>query len=107
MSDLDKRRDAYENRFAHDAEMRFKAEARCCKKVGLWAAELMNIGGETANVYAKEVIAANLEEAGYDDVKRKLIADFENKGVEVSEHAIDVAIDRYNKEAIDELSSES
>ncbi len=107
MSDLDKRRAAYENRFAHDAELSFRAEARCCKKVGLWAAEHMGIEGDAASLYAKEVITANLEEPGYDDVKRKIMGDFKNKDIEVSEHAVDVAIERCHKEAIDELSSES
>lgn len=106
MSDLDKRRDAYETRFAHDAELRFKAEARCCKKVGLWAAQKMGLDGEAANLYAKEVIAANLEEPGYDDIKRKIMGDFTSKGLDISEHTVDKEITRCNDEAIGELSEE-
>ena len=73
MSGFDDRENAFESKFAHDAEMQFKAEARRNKLVGLWAAELM--GKDDPAAYAKEVIKADFEEAGHEDVYRKLSGD--------------------------------
>ena len=73
MSGFDDRENAFENKFAHDAEIQFKAEARRNKLVGLWAAELM--GKDDPAAYAKEVIKADFEEAGHEDVYRKLSGD--------------------------------
>jgi hypothetical protein len=75
MSGFDDRENAFENKFAHDADMQFKAEARRNKLVGLWAAELMGKEGDDALAYAKEVIKADFEEAGDEDVYRKLFSD--------------------------------
>ena len=75
MSTFDDRENAFENKFAHDAEMQFKAEARRNKLVGLWAAELLGKEGDDAAAYAREVIKADFEEAGDEDVYRKLFAD--------------------------------
>jgi hypothetical protein len=75
VSTFDDRENAFENKFAHDAEMQFKAEARRNKLLGLWAADLMGKTGEDATAYAREVIAADFEEAGDEDVYRKLAGD--------------------------------
>lgn len=75
MTTFDDRERAFEQKFAHDAEMQFRAEARCNKLIGLWAADLLGKTGAEAEAYAKEVIAADFEEAGHDDVLRKLAAD--------------------------------
>ncbi len=75
MSTFDDRENAFENKFAHDAEMQFKAEARRNKLVGLWAAGLLGKEGDEAAEYAKDVIKADFEEAGHEDVYRKLFAD--------------------------------
>lgn len=75
MSNFDDRGDAFENKFAHDAEMQFKADARRNKLVGLWAAGLLGKDGDDALAYAKEVIKADFEEAGDEDVYRKLFND--------------------------------
>jgi len=75
MSTFDDRETAFENKFAHDAEMQFKAEARRNKLVGLWAAGLLGKEGDDALEYAKEVIKADFEEAGHEDVYRKLFTD--------------------------------
>ena len=75
MTTFDDRENAFENRYAHDEEMQFKAQARCNKMLGLWAAELMGKTGEAAEAYAKEVIIADFEEAGQEDVVRKVAAD--------------------------------
>lgn len=88
MSTLDDREKGFERKFAHDAEMQFKAEARRNKLLGLWAAEKMGITGEAADTYAKEVIAADFEEAGDEDVYRKVSGDLSAKGVNVTEAEI-------------------
>ncbi len=75
MTTFNDRENAYENKFAHDAEMQFKADARRNKLLGLWAAELMGKGGDEAASYAKEVIKADFEEAGDEDVLRKVAGD--------------------------------
>ncbi len=75
MSTFDERENAFENKFAHDAEMLFKAEARRNKLLGLWAAELLGKSGDAATEYAKEVVKADFEEAGHEDVVRKVAGD--------------------------------
>ena len=79
MSSFDERENAFENKFAHDAEMQFKAEARRNKLLGMWAADLMGKSGDEVAAYAKEVIKADFEEAGDDDVMRKVVADLGDK----------------------------
>ena len=75
MSTYDDRQQAFEAKFAHDAEMQFKAEARRNKLLGLWAAELMGKSGDEAAAYAIEVVKSDFEEAGDEDVFRKLSGD--------------------------------
>jgi hypothetical protein len=75
MSTFDDRENAFENKFAHDEEMQFKAVARRNKLVGLWAAELMGKSGDEAAEYAKSVVLADFEEAGHEDVVRKVEGD--------------------------------
>lgn len=75
MTTFDDRENAFESRFAHDAEMQFKAEARRNKLLGLWAASLLGKDGDAALEYAREVIKADFQEAGDDDVFRKVKGD--------------------------------
>lgn len=75
MTTFDDRESAFENKFAHDAEMQFRAEARCNKLLGLWAAELMGKTGSDAEAYARDVIKSDFEEAGHEDVIRKVAGD--------------------------------
>lgn len=82
MTTFDDRENAFENKFAHDAQMQFKAEARRNKLLGLWAAELLGKSGDEADAYAKEVIKSDFEEAGDDDVFRKLSGDLGDKATE-------------------------
>ena len=84
MAGFDDRENAFENKFAHDAEMQFKAEARGNKLVGLWAAGLMGKEGDEAEAYAKEVVKADFEEAGTEDVYRKLAGDLGGKADEAT-----------------------
>ena len=75
MSTFDDRESAFENKFAHDEEMKFRAVARRNKLLGLWAAELLGKTGDEADAYALEVVKADFEEAGHEDVVRKVAAD--------------------------------
>lgn len=84
MTTFDDRENAFENKFAHDAEMQFKAEARGNKLLGLWAAELMGKTGDEAAEYAKEVVKSDFEEAGHEDVYRKVSGDLGDKADEVT-----------------------
>jgi hypothetical protein len=79
MSTFDDRENAFENKFAHDAEMQFKAEARRNKLMGLWVAEALGMSGEEATNYAKAVVKADFEEAGHEDVMRKVLGDLDGK----------------------------
>jgi hypothetical protein len=88
MSGFDDREKGQEAKFAHDSELRFKAEARRNKLLGLWAAEQMKLSGEAAKAYASEVVAADFEEAGEEDVFRKIAADLKSKGAMVGDDVI-------------------
>ena len=79
MSTFDDRDNAFESKFAHDEEMQFKAVARRNKLVGMWAAELLGKSEAEAADYAKEVVKADFEEAGHEDVVRKLAGDLGDK----------------------------
>ncbi|MFN4203479.1 MAG: DUF1476 domain-containing protein [Tabrizicola sp.] len=79
MTTFDDRENAFEAKFAHDSEMQFRAEARRNKLVGLWAAGLMGKTGDEAAAYAMEVVSADFEEAGAEDVVRKVVADLAGK----------------------------
>ena len=88
MSGFKDREKGQEAKFAHDAELRFKAEARRNRLLGLWAAEQMGMSEDHAKEYAAEVVAADFEEAGEEDVFRKVAGDFKAKGSSVSEEMI-------------------
>jgi len=84
MSSMKDRENAFENKFAHDAEMQFKAEARRNKLLGLWAADLLGKSGGDAEDYAREVIKSDFEEAGDEDVYRKVAGDLGAKADEAT-----------------------
>jgi hypothetical protein len=88
MTTFDNREKAFENKFAHDAEMQFKAEARRNKLLGLWAADKLGLDGLEADAYAKTVILSDFEEAGDEDVYRKVSGDFAKHAVGVSEQEL-------------------
>ena len=83
MSTFDKREEGFEKKYALDEEQKFKAEARRNRLLGLWAAEKLGIAGDAATAYAKEVVAAEFEEAG--DVQRKVLKDLTAKGLAVTD----------------------
>ena len=88
MSGFDERQKGEEAKYAFDAEKKFKAEARRNKLLGIWAAELMSLSGDDAKVYAAEVVAADFEEAGDEDVFRKVSSDLKAKGISIGDDVI-------------------
>lgn len=88
MTTFDQRKDAFETKFALDEELRFKATARRNKLLGLWAAAKLGKSGADADAYAKAVVVADFEEAGDEDVVRKVKGDFAAGGVSVSDEEI-------------------
>lgn len=88
MSQFDDRQRTEEAKFALDGELEFKAQARRAKLVGQWVAELIGLKDEAAENYAKSVVLSDLEEAGVEDVFRKIRADLEMHAVSQSEHQI-------------------
>ena len=88
MSTFDEREKAYESRFAHDEELRFKSVARRNKLLGAWAAEQLGHTGEAADAYVRSVVRADFEEPGDEDVYRKVRADFDAAGVPIDDAAL-------------------
>ena len=84
MTTFDDREHAYEAKFAHDAELRFKAEARRNRLLGEWAAGLLGKTGDDARTYALTVVTSDFEEPGEDDVLRKIVADLDGKADEAT-----------------------
>ncbi|MDE0880391.1 MAG: DUF1476 domain-containing protein [Sphingomonas bacterium] len=99
MTTFDDRERAFENKYARDEEMAFRIVARRNRLIGQWAATLMKLTPEEADAYGKSVVHADFEEAGDDDVIRKLIGDLSAAGVETSEADIRRALDEQTIEA--------
>jgi hypothetical protein len=100
MTSFDKREEGFEKKYALDEEQKFKAEARRNKLLGLWAAEKLGITGDAANAYAKEVVAADFEEAGDSDVLRKVLGDLTAKGAAITEAEIRIKMDQLMAQAV-------
>jgi len=100
MSTFDKREEGFEKKYALDEEQKFKAEARRNRLLGLWAAEKLGITGDAAMAYAKEVVAADFEEAGDADVLRKVFKDMTAKGLSATEAEIRRKMDELMAAAI-------
>jgi hypothetical protein len=103
MTTFDKREEGFEKKFAHDEELRFKARARRNKLLGLWAAEKLGLAGAEAEAYAREVVMADLEKPGDDDVVAKIRSDFDAKGIQQSEHQLRRTMDELMEQAIAQL----
>ncbi|MBL4595433.1 MAG: DUF1476 domain-containing protein [Robiginitomaculum sp.] len=107
MTTFDERKSAHESKFAVDQNLEFKAAARRNKLLGLWAAELMGKSEAEAQEYAKDVIIADFEEAGDDDVFRKIRADLDTAEVEQSDHQIRRHMDELLELAREQIRNES
>lgn len=96
MNKFKERETAFESKYAHDADMQFKANARCHKLLGLWVAKKLDISGDAAEAYAKTVVISDLEEAGHEDVMRKVMADLGDK---VSEGKVRKKMEKFRAKA--------
>lgn len=103
MSTFDKREEGFENKFAHDEELRFKARARRNKLVGLWAAEKLGIAGAAAESYAANIVTTDLDNPNGDSVFSMVRRDFDAKGVAQSDHQIRRTMDEAMEKAIVEI----
>jgi hypothetical protein len=107
MTNFEEREKGFERKFAHDEELKFKATARRNRLLGLWAAEQLGIAGDAAQAYAREVIKADLAEPGEEDLFRKLRADFDAKGVGVSDHQIRRQMAELMGQAVSQIEAEA
>jgi hypothetical protein len=103
MTTFNERKDSFEKKFAHDEELRFKATARRNKLLGLWAAEKLGRSGAEAEAYAKSVVLADFQEAGDDDVLRKLRSDFQAAGLAAGDADLRRKLDELMERAIAEV----
>lgn len=106
MTTFDNREKAFEEKYKHDQELQFKVEVRRNKLLGLWVAEMLDLKGADADAYAKEVISADFEEAGDQDLVRKVLGDFADKSVEMSEHRLRRKMDELISVAKDQIMKE-
>jgi len=106
MASFEDREKGFERKFAHDEELKFKATARRNKLLGLWAAGEMGIAGDAAQAYAREVIKADLEQPGEEDLFRKIRKDFDAKGVQQSDHQIRHKMSDLMSQAIAQIENE-
>jgi len=88
MTTFDDREKAFEQKYKHDQELQFKVEVRRNKLLGLWVAEMLDLKGDDAQAYAKEVVSADFEEPGDADLVHKVLADLEAKNVDMNEHRL-------------------
>ncbi len=107
MSSFDNRETGFESKFAHDENLEFKAAARRNKLLGLWLAGLMNKSEDEAASYAKEIIIADFEEAGDEDVFRKLRGDADKAELDISDHQIRRKMAELSEIAREQVRSES
>lgn len=106
MTTFDEREKGFEKKFALDAELRFRSEARRNKLLGQWAAGQMGMTGADADAYARSVIKADLAEPGDEDVFRKIRTDFDAKGVTHSDHQIRRMMEELMAEAVRQIEDE-
>lgn len=99
MTMFDDRERAFETKYARDEEMQFRVTARRNRLLGQWAAQQMKLTPEETDAYAKAVVQADFEEAGDEDVIRKLVSDLTAASVEIDEGAVRLAIDEKTVEA--------
>lgn len=103
MSTMKDREEGFERKFVFDEELRFKANARRNMALGLWAAAKLGKSGAEAEIYAKEVVVSDIQEAGDHDVFRKVRADFDAAGVDQSDHQIRRTMDELMAQAIEQI----
>lgn len=105
MTSLNDREKAFESKFVHDQETVFKATARRNKLLGQWAAGELGLSGDDADAYAKAVVMADFEEAGDDDVIRKVSADFAEKGIAHGDEIIKTQLIELYRVALEQVTA--
>jgi hypothetical protein len=103
MSGFDDREKGFEKKFAHDQELRFKAESRRNKMLAEWAAAQMGMSGADVEDYIRAVRKADLEEKGDDDVLRKVSKDFADKGLKIEDAEIRKQMDAFLAKAVEQI----
>jgi hypothetical protein len=103
MTTFDKREEGFEKKFAMDEEQKFKAMARRNRLLGLWAAEKLGMSGDAATAYAKEVVAADFEQPGENDLVHKVMRDLAAKGVAITDAQLHVKMDELLVQAIQQI----
>jgi hypothetical protein len=105
MTTFDERENAYEAKFAHDEELRFKAKARRDKALGLWAAAQLGLAGVAAEDYVREVVRVDFKSADGAGLLEKVLGDFKAKGVAVSEQALKNKLVEFMAQAVTDIES--
>jgi hypothetical protein len=103
---FEKRQKGFESKWAHDEELRFKVFARRNKLLGVWAAGELGLSGDAAAAYGKDVVAADFQKAGDEDVFEKIRDDFKAKGVAISEHMLRVKMEELIQTAKSQIEQE-
>ncbi len=103
MTTFDKREEAFEKQFAHDEDLRFRANSRRNRLLGLWAAAKLGLHGAEADAYSKELVTSDLDAAGDHDVLKKIRKDFDAKGVAQSDHQIRRTMDELLAKVIEQI----
>ncbi len=106
MNSFDKRKESFEAKFAHDAELQFKAEARRNRMLGEWAGDLLGRTGDDVTSYVKEVIKSDFEMPGDEDVFNKIRKDFDDAGVDQSDHQLRRTMDDFLAQAVEQLQTD-
>jgi hypothetical protein len=103
MTTFDKREEGFEKKYAVDEEQKFKAMARRNKLLGLWVAGQLGLAGDAANAYAKEVVAADFEQPGDNDLAHKVMRDLAGKGIAITEPQLRTKMDELLAQAIQQV----
>lgn len=103
---MDERKRAFEEKFARDQELAFRVESRASRLMGLWVAEKLGLSEDDAKLYARDVVSANLDEPGLNDVLRKVRTDITARNVEISDHTLRKQIEKFLAEAKEQLMHE-
>lgn len=103
---LDDRKNAFENKYKHDEELRFKVDARLAKLFGLWVAEQMTLGAEQAAAYAKQMVMTQMDAPGNDDIIGKAFSDLKAAGKEMPRHALETQCGHLEAKAKEQVMQE-
>ncbi len=104
---LDDRKNAFENKYKHDEELKFKVDARLAKLFGLWIAEQLGLGEEQATAYGKQMVMTQMDSPGNDDIIDKGLSDLKAAGKDFARHTLETQIGHLEAKAKEQIMSES